>query len=534
MSAEIELKLAIDPRACAATIAALRRHPAVAAVRRGRWRRAQVTSTYYDTTDWRLAEAGIALRVRRYGKRWLQTVKGPALAEGGGGLHARPEYEWPITAPELDTARLASTPWRQLFGELIAEGALGPRFVTDFERTAIRLAFADATGAELCIDQGEITLPQAAGASGGTRARHAAIAEVEVELKAGDPGRLYDLALALTRDLPLSVAVTNKAARGVALVRGHAAEWSEPVRAGPVEIEGDAPADAALSRIALACLEQIAANAPGLVADADPEWVHQMRIGTRRLRSCVALAAPYLAAARLEPLIAEIRWLAQALGHARDWDVFATETLPPFVAQFAADPAIGPGLPRLRARTARRRGAARAAARAAVGSPRFQQLVLGIGAMCNARRASGPDENATAEPSPVPGVTEFARKLLQRRHRKLAKRGGALADGTPGERHAVRIAAKKLRYAAEFFVPLFPRKRARAYVKSLAALQDVLGRANDAATAARLVAELGGDAREPATAALAGWIGAQGAATLPLATAAWAGFTEARRFWTEV
>ena len=86
----------------------------------------------------------------------------------------------------------------------------------------------------------------------------------------------------------------------------------------------------------------------------------------------------------------------------------------------------------------------------------------------------------------------------------------------------MRIAAKKLRYAAEFFVPLFPRKRARAYVKSLAALQDVLGRANDAATAARLVAELGGDAREPAAAALAGWVGAQGAAVLPLAAAAWA------------
>ena len=57
------------------------------------------------------------IRVRRYGKRWLQTVKGPALAEGGAGLHARPEYEWPLATPELDTARLAATPWRKLFGE---------------------------------------------------------------------------------------------------------------------------------------------------------------------------------------------------------------------------------------------------------------------------------------------------------------------------------------------------------------------------------------------------------------------------------
>jgi CHAD domain-containing protein len=191
---------------------------------------------------------------------------------------------------------------------------------------------------------------------------------------------------------------------------------------------------------------------------------------------------------------------------------------------------IGSGVPRLRARTARRRGGARAAARAAVRSPRFQQLVLGIGAMCNARRVGNLDPGATTELPP--GITEFARKLLERRHRRLAKRGAALADGTPEERHAVRIAAKKLRYAAEFFAPLFPRKHARAYAKSLAALQDVLGRANDAATAARLVAELREDAHEPAVAALAGWIGAQGAAILPLSGAAWTGFTEARRFWT--
>ena len=133
----------------------------------------------------------------------------------------------------------------------------------------------------------------------------------------------------------------------------------------------------------------------------------------------------------------------------------------------------------------------------------------------------------------MPGVTDFARKLLERRHRRLAKRGGALADGTPEERHAVRIAAKKLRYAAEFFAPLFPRKRARAYVKALAALQDVLGRANDAATATRLVVELHEDTHEPAVAALVGWIGAQGTATLPLSGAAWTGFTQARRFWTD-
>jgi len=86
---EIELKLALDPTAAAALV----RHPAVQASRRGRTRTERVASSYYDTADSLLARAGVALRVRRIGRRWVQTIKGPPEPDAGAGLHARAEFE---------------------------------------------------------------------------------------------------------------------------------------------------------------------------------------------------------------------------------------------------------------------------------------------------------------------------------------------------------------------------------------------------------------------------------------------------------
>jgi inorganic triphosphatase YgiF len=533
VTAEIELKLAIDPAAVAATVAAVQRHPAVAALKRGRWHRAQVTSSYFDTPDWQLAAAGLALRLRRYGTRWLQTVKGPPLPGAGGGMHARAEYEWPVAGPQLDPVRLATTPWRRVLGTAIAGDLLAPRFATDFERRAAALSFADGSRAQLCIDIGEIRIAERRRSASKVPPKRVLIAEIELELETGHAAALYELARALARDLPLAVATANKAERGFALVKGHPDGWRVPLRARPAPLVPEAAATDALRTIALECLQQIAANAAGLLADDDPEWVHQVRIGTRRLRSCLALAVRYLPLAAIDPLMVELKWLAGSLGAARDWDVFATETVPAFAAQFAADPARVPEIRRLRARIATRRHAARAAARAAVRSPRFQLLVLGVGALCSApkRETAAPADGQAGDD--VPSVKAFSKKLLERRHRRLVRRAEDCAPGTPEERHALRIAAKKLRYAAEFFAPLPQRKRARAYVQALAGLQDVLGRGNDAVTAARLVTLVARGDDDRTAAALRDWIAAQGAATVPLLAPAWARFAATRRFWND-
>jgi triphosphatase len=519
---EIELKLALD-RAALRRLPQLPRAPAIVAARKGPTRKARLVSTYYDTVDGRLARDGIALRVRRDGRRWLQTVKGPTLPGAGAGLSAREEHEWRISGPRIDAARLAQTPWHKTFAKLRKHRRLVAQFTTEFTRRTVALAFADATRAELAIDVGTI------------RTRHrpprsVPIREIEIEVERGNPVHAFAVALSLLDDWPLAIATANKAERGNALVRGKPDGWNRPVHADAVALAADATAEAALRSIAQECLRQIAANFAGLLQDRDPEWVHQMRIGTRRLRSALALIASLAPPKLLDAVVAETKWLAGVLGRARDWDVFTVETLPPLRAGVADDEAAAAGLRRLARRAALQRNAAREAVREALSSPRFPRLLLTLGAVLAVPRfgASVADEDDAFATS----ARAFAQALLDTRHHKLIARGVSLAQGTSEERHAVRIAAKKLRYAAEFFAPLFAGKRTRTYLKRLGALQDALGLFNDAATATRLAAELASERDPAAVGAVGGWVAAQAASLRPALDRAWRRFGEAERFWT--
>jgi inorganic triphosphatase YgiF len=531
LTAEIELKLAIDPAAVAATAAAVPRHPAVAAIARGRPRKTRLVSTYYDTPDGRLARAGIALRVRRDGEHWRQTVKGPPLAGAGGALYARGEYEWPLPGPRLDPRLLATTPWKQRLERAVASGRLGPRFTTDFERRTLQLAFPDGTHAELCIDVGEVRAPRRPPGRRRAAVARAPIAEIEIELKTGHPARLFELARALAASLPLAVGTANKAERGHALAHGEPDGWRQPVRARDVALDPGMPVAAALAALAVECLDQVATNAPGLLHDDDAEWVHQMRVGTRRLRSCLALGRDHFPAAALQLLRAELKWLAGTLGAARDWDVFATETIPAAAEAFAAHRASASDLARLRARVGTHHRAARADARAAVRSPRFAQLLLAAGALCAEASQPGGPAGTPDDTDDATSIADFARRLLNRRHRRLLREAKVALHGDALQRHALRIAAKKLRYAAEFFAPLFERGQARSYASALAGVQDVLGHANDAATAARLIGELAPAGDSPATAALRGAAAAATTAIDRDLAGAWEDFSRAQRFW---
>lgn len=515
MPAEVELKLALD-RHAAPRAAELLRHPAIAAVRKGRVRTARVTSTYYDTPSFALEDAAVALRVRRDGTRYVQTVKGPPLDAAAGALHVRDEHEWRLPRARIDSARLEQTPWRKLFAKAQKNG-LVPMFTTDVVRRTLPLAFPDGSTATVAVDVGTIR-------SRGPGSRRVSIAEIEIEMNQGSAASAYDLALALFDDWPLAVATTSKAARGYALVRGTTADPSKPARAGGVAFAPDGPAAEALGAIMRECVRQIANNAAGLLADDDPEWVHQMRIGTRRLRSCLSLVAKLTGRALIAPLVAEVRWLAATLGAARDWDVLATETLPPLAAAVAKDPKAAPGVKRLSRTIGTRRRAARQAAREAVESRRFQRLLLTAGALSARPRLGGSGTEHIA-------ALDFGNRLLAKRHQRLGASGATLAHDTPEERHAVRVAAKKLRYVAEFFAPADSGKRHRRYVKALARLQDALGRWHDAVTATRLAEGLAASADQATIGAVRGWAAAQIAALEPEITHAWQRFAATDRFW---
>ncbi len=519
---ETELKLRVPPRA----LERIARHPAVLALKRSRARTEPFFALYFDTPDLRLARATIALRLRREGRRWVQAVKAAPTA-ASAGLATRTEFQWPLgtgaDAPGLDVDRLLQSPYGRTFAKAIRKGPLAPVFVTAFRRTTIPLAFPDSTLALLCLDVGEIRR-----GDGRRRGRRIPLSEVEIELEAGDPARLFELARALVTDLPAAVEARSKAERGYALVSG---AQIPAVRAAPIEISADAIAAQALAAIIVSCLHQIERNAPGIGAADATECVHQMRVGTRRLRSCLALLRANLPAEPLHGLESEVRWLARTLGSARDLDVLLEETLPPLQAAAAdpGNPGLAPVIDQLASEVARRRATARAKARTVVRSRRFQLLLLSLGAFCGTPllgAAAGAPEAAALETR----AEAFADSVLQRRHRKLKRAGERFATATPEERHEIRIAAKRLRYAIDFFGSLFPAKRTRAFTKALARLQEGLGLGNDAHVAVTLAAEIAGP-QSPTAAALAGWAAAQGSGRERRIAAAWKDFLACRPFW---
>jgi inorganic triphosphatase YgiF len=521
---EIELKLGFP----LAARARLETHPALVAARITAPVRRLLVSTYHDTPDQALRRAGAALRIRRDNRRWIQTFKRAGTAIGG--LHAREEAEWIVPADALDPAPLAP----HLAALATSPAApidvrrLRPVFTTRFRRTAFDVDL-DGTRAEVAIDIGGVT----------ARGRTEPICEIEIELKSGDPLRLFDLAIALAADIPFTVRMPSKAERGYALGRRVVAS---PVGAEVLEIDRRSPARVAAAEVVAACLEQMQANAAGAATRDDPEFLHQFRVGARRLRVALAalpVLAPHVEAARVEPIVADLRWLFGEIGPARDADVWSTEVLPRMVDAFA-DPAAMAAL--VRASAALRRQD-RSRARAALGDRRHVVLQLRVGQLVAAVAASGGPSavaaSADAEPSAAPPAASEATladllpAILVRRRKRL--RRGEPVDGSPDARHAARIAAKKLRYTIELFAGDFGRKgRRRRLLRRVKALQAMLGDANDATVAMGRLDRLAAAPRAPDAAVLAtarGWLAGYASGRLSPLPDAWGRAFRARRFW---
>jgi len=520
MTTETEIKLIFEGRA----LGALAKAEAILAAAEGPVRRRRLKSTYYDTGDRLLFRRGYTLRIRQDGPRWTQTIKaeGPSDAD----LATRREWEVAIEGPEPDLDRAADTPVPGILaGKGVAPGDLKPLVEVEVSRTLRLLAPDTATRIEMAIDRGRIT----AGDAGEP------VAEVELELKAGEPAALFAFARRLLAEVPFRLEFRAKSARGFALL--DAAPPAEKAR--PVELDETLTIETAFKRIAGSCLRQMVANEAPSLAGEDPEGVHQLRIGLRRLRSAVSLFAKALPGDVADPLRGRLRELMAAFGPAREWDVLVEETLAPLRQRAGEDP----GLARLDriARAARQEGHRRL--RQAIGAPEHTDLKLTLLELLAAdwspyaERPAPPDWRSAPWTAPVGG---FADLTLGKRHRALRKFGRAHHAMTLEELHELRIAAKKLRYAADFFRQLYKKRRVRTYIGALAGVQDCLGAINDGAVGRQRVSEawerLGGLSRRStrrarAEGAVEGWFAAVEHLELSAFEKAWARFLETRRFW---
>ncbi|WP_244607345.1 CYTH and CHAD domain-containing protein [Bosea sp. CS1GBMeth4] len=505
---EIELKLAVSPEA----LEILRGSELVARHARNRGLTRRLDAVYYDTPDRLLDRNGLALRVRRSGKRHVQTVK----RSGSGDPLARDEWEVALPDGSLDLALL---PLAEI-GEPLAglsSGQLAPVFATRVRRRLRRLDFAGAL-IEIAFDEGAIEAGE----------NSLPVSEIELELKEGEAAALYELGLALLDIAPLRLETRSKSARGYGLA------FSRPpraVKAKPIEIGAHDNADAAIAAILGGIHGQLLGNLAPVALRSGPESVHQMRVSLRRLRSALSVLKGEVASPALVPIAQEAKRFGQVLGPARNWDVFITQTVPDIEAAGLDDA----GLAVLRTAAEPFQAASYAAVQDCLGDPRTSRFLLSLGALIQRRgwRNGLASETMAVLAGPA---ADFAARALARVHRKALKGGRGFGRLDAGARHELRLALKKLRYTAEFFLPLFDGAPARKYLARLARLQEALGLANDAATTQHLLAELrGGTAGAElhfAAGAVHGWQCRQAVEAGRELKVRWRKFEGATPFWS--
>jgi CHAD domain-containing protein len=428
-------------------------------------------AVYFDTPDLRLARSGISVR-HRIGDATGWTVK---LPEGGPGhTMTRRELNYgggPGAVPAAVTALLSAS---------LRSAPLAPVARLRTRRCVLQLVGPDGERLAEVVDDDVVAerLPAAARAGGdpwegldGPADMRFRELEVETDERAG-AGLHRKLVRALLR-----AGASEQDEQLPKLVRALGAPALEPPDLVEPKLRKRSTAADAVRAAVTHSLLRILRHDPGVRLGGDPEDVHQMRVGARRLRSDLKTFKPLLDDEWRKGLQNELRWLGGELGAVRDADVLLKRLRAQVDALPARDRQQGAALI---GTLERQRERARRALLAPLRSERYAAL---IDRLMDAARA----------PRTLPDADERAADVLPRLVRKpwkrLRKAASGLGASSPDEElHQVRIRAKQARYAAEAVAPVAGKAAAR-HAKTIADLQDVLGDHQDAVVAEQWLRE---------------------------------------------
>ncbi len=487
---EIELKLLL-PGAVATAIEQQLRSLKVLARRSSQVH--ELWNVYYDTPDQQLRQQRHALRMRRVhavqekvpraGKAtkgtWIQTFKSAGTSTGG--LSQRGEWETQERSAQLNRAALRDTPWAELDPDDQRFDTLQPCFQTRCRRTTWQLHRYQGASIEVALDVGEIT----------AEGRSAPILELELELQAGPPEALFQLAKTLAQHIAVLPCDASKAERGYRL----ASATPDPVSpAKPARLARDIQPSEAATAVLRHLYEQLTRHLAALSVVDDPEVVHQARVTWRRWKSALRVFSPWLAhrpdTRGLKPLLTE-------LGYLRDLDVLRCDTLPRWTPAFVAnEPARQQTVDETILRIDSARSAQRARARAVLATPATGSALLSLAHELStpgtADTPHGAKAHAGKRGRSHPASTAWAVKRFARLERRLSRaRTAARQTGAaPQAQHLIRLRAKQARYGAEMLRDLLPKKRQKALVRQTTRLQTDMGNTRDLLQAVKLLSSM--------------------------------------------
>lgn len=467
---EVELKLALLSTPLA-TLA--KRLAQVQALRHHRPTSQLVHNIYYDTPAQNLRQQSVALRIRRIGGRaqpqWLQTLKTAGRCDSA--FSQRGEWEVPVASAKLSRSALKSTPWKKTDPDGKIFPALVPVFVTTFKRTSWLVPGVEGSWIEVSLDIGHIVAGP----------KSVPVCELELELMAGQPAALFELAHQISRTMALMPLGASKAARGYALIND---ALNQPLGASPPKLSGDLSLAAAAGCVLREMWNQFTTNLNTLRHSDDPELVHQARVGWRRFRSALRLFKPVLSAERM-PSWEALQPLLMTLSELRDVDVARLETLPALAEVYlAGDSQRMDAWKLLMKALLQARNQQLRSVRSELHDPNVGSTLL---------LATQWLEELTSLTGLLNQKAKHGEHLQSWSRHRIAHLHSELKDArknSSSSAHRVRIHAKRLRYAVESLQNLLPKRRAERWYRQAANLQLSLGAARDLAQAGVLVARL--------------------------------------------
>ncbi|WP_417513919.1 CHAD domain-containing protein [Minwuia sp.] len=459
----------------------------------------EVVSVYHDTRDDRLWRKGYTLRLRATGGAHELTLKSE-----GAGLLVRGEWSVQLDEAVPDPGLLPPSAPRDELGLILPE-ELVERHRTVAKRTRKRVE-TDGSVIEVSLDLGSIEANGQAHALG----------EIEFELLHGDEAAILTLAERVLTNHTVAIEARSKAARGMELVTARPPAWHRAAR--PALVPADT-IDGAIAHILSVTVAQAMANMAAAADGRDVSGVHQLRVALRRLRSGFSIFGEHLGEP-VEGLNEQARRLLQALSPARDLDVFLNETLPPVLAEYPE----GRGLDQLKQRAAQQRAAAYAQVRGICDDPEFSRFLVRV--LLLARELEDHQRDDVS-------VRDFSIDVMKRHRKKALKKGRDFDTMPTVQRHEVRIAVKKLRYAVDFFRALYPPDDVKPFRRKLKTLQDDFGALNDAAVADVLADRIADGFVEAlmGAALIKGWYAHRLKAIEPHMIVAWNDFRKTDPFW---
>jgi len=410
----------------------------------------RLDAVYYDTPDLRLARWGASVRYRTGdGTGW--TVKladgddGPALVRRELTFQGKASSTVPADVANLVRAYARSAP-------LLPAARLRTR------RRGVELLDAEGLRLAEVVDD-EVSVYEG-------RRLASRFREIEVELEGGASSALLEAVIAALHQA--GAGAVEPIPKVVRALGARASERAELVEQRP---DDDATAGDVVRAAMAASVIRILRHDAGVRIGDDPEDVHQARVGARRLRSDLQTFESLLDPVWLAEVVGELRWLGSVLGAVRDADVLLDRLRRQAASLPQADAAGAASLVR---RLVQQREVARAELLEAMSSPRYVEIL---------DRLVAAAQNPVLLPEADGKATEVLPDLVLRPWKKLAKAVKELDDPPPDEQlHAVRIKAKRCRYAVEAVAPVVG-KEAKRMGSAVAGLQGVLGDHQDAVVA---------------------------------------------------